>query len=152
VSTLGAAAHDYLRVRRALGYKLERQGRQLLQFVAYLDAVGATTVTIEHAIGWATLPAGATRGYWCDRLSVVRQFARYLDTIDPVCEVPAQGLLPYRRERPIPFLFTAGGHRAGDARGARAARRAACGDDADVDRLDGRDGDPRRRGDRPRPR
>jgi integrase/recombinase XerD len=72
VSTITAAADDYLRVRRALGYKLERQGRQLLQFIAYLDAV-----TIEHAIGWATLPAGATGGYWSDRLSVVRQFARY---------------------------------------------------------------------------
>jgi integrase/recombinase XerD len=106
VSTLTAAADDYLRVRRALGYKLDRQGRQLLQFVAYLDGVGATTVTIEHAIGWAILPAGATAGYWCDRLSVVRQFALYLQTIDPACEVPANGLLPYRRERPIPFLFS----------------------------------------------
>ena len=106
MSTLAAEADDYLRVRRALGYKLERQGRQLAQFVAYLDGVGATTVTIEHAIGWATLPAGATGGYWSDRLSVVRQFARHLQTIDPACEVPAKGLLPYRRERPIPFLFT----------------------------------------------
>jgi len=106
VSTLAAAADDYLRVRRALGYKLDRQGRQLLQFIAYLDGVGATTVTIEHALGWATLPAGTTAGYWCDRLSVVRQFARHLQTIDPACEVPAKSLLPYRRERPIPFLFT----------------------------------------------
>jgi integrase len=106
VSTLAAAADDYLRVRRALGYKLDRQGRQLLQFIAYLDDVGATTVTIEHALGWATLPADATGGYWCDRLSVVRQFARYLHTIDPSCEVPAKGLLPHRRERPIPSLFT----------------------------------------------
>jgi integrase len=106
VSTLTAAADDYLGVRRALGYKLERQGRQLLQFVAYLDQAGATTVTIAHAIGWATLPAGATGGYWSDRLSVVRQFARYLQTIDPACEVPPKRLLPYRRERPIPFLFT----------------------------------------------
>jgi len=104
--TLAAAADDYLRVRRALGYKLDRQGRQLLQFIAYLDAIGATTVTTEHAIDWSTLPAGATGGYWCDRLSIVRQFARHLQTIDPASEVPAKGLLPYRRERPIPFLFT----------------------------------------------
>ena len=106
MSTLAAVADDYLRVRRALGYKLDRQGRQLLQFIAYLDAVGATTVTIEHAIGWATLPTRASGGYWSDRLSVVRQFARYLQTIDPACAVPAKGLLPSRRERPIPFLFT----------------------------------------------
>lgn len=106
MSTLAAAADDYLRVRRALGYKLDRQGRHLLQFIAYLDRAGATRVTIEHAIAWATLPAGTTGSYWSDRLSVVRQFARYLQTIDPACEVPAKLLLPYRRERPIPFLFT----------------------------------------------
>ncbi len=106
MSTLAPAAHDYLRVRRALGYKLERQGRQLLQFIAYLDAAGATTVTIENAIAWATMPADATSNYWCDRLSIVRQFARHLQTIDPACGVPPKGLLPYRRERPIPFLFT----------------------------------------------
>jgi hypothetical protein len=152
VSTLAAAADDYLRVRRALGYKLERQGRQLLQFIAYLDAVGATTVTIEHAIGWATLPAGATGGYWSDRLSVVRQFARHLQTIDPACEVPPKGLLPYPPRATDSVPVHASGHRAGDARGARAARRAACRDDADADRRDGRHRHHRRRGDRPRPR
>ena len=89
-----AAADDYLRVRRALGYKLDRQGRQLLQFIAYLDAAGATTVTIEHAIGWATLPAGATGGYWCDRLSVVRQFARYLQTTIRRARCPPRGSCP----------------------------------------------------------
>ena len=103
MSTLAAAADDYLRVRRALGYKLERQSRQLAQFIAYLDDAGATTVTLEHAIGWATLPAAATSNYWCDRLSIVRQFVRYLQTIDPACEVPPKGLLPYRREPdPVP--------------------------------------------------
>jgi hypothetical protein len=86
MSPLAAAAADYLRVRRALGYKLGRQGRQLLQFVAYLERVDASTVTIEHAIAWATQPAGGDCNYWCDRLSVVRQFASYLQTIDPACE------------------------------------------------------------------
>jgi integrase/recombinase XerD len=99
VSTLAAAAEDYLRVRRALGYKLDRQGRQLLQFVAYLDQVGASTITTEHAVSWATQPTGGECSYWADRLSVVRQFARHLQTIDPACEVPPTRLLPYRRRR-----------------------------------------------------
>jgi hypothetical protein len=60
---LAATAGDYLRVRRTLGYKLDRQGRQLLQFIAYLHRAGVTTVTIEHAIGWATLPTRTTDGY-----------------------------------------------------------------------------------------
>jgi integrase/recombinase XerD len=63
MSWLAEIAEDYLRVRRALGYKLDRQGRQLRQFVAYLEHAGATTVTIEHAVGWATLPTGADVNY-----------------------------------------------------------------------------------------
>jgi integrase/recombinase XerD len=102
MSTLAVAAADYLRVRRALGYKLGRQGRQLLQFVAYLDRVGASTITIEHAVAWATQPTGGDSSYWGDRLSVVRQFARYLQTIDASCEVPPKRLLPYRPRRPTP--------------------------------------------------
>jgi hypothetical protein len=65
------------------GYKLTRQGRQLLEFVAYLERPGATTVTIEHAMAWAAQPAGDGCDYWCDRLSVARRFARYVQTIDP---------------------------------------------------------------------
>jgi integrase/recombinase XerD len=106
VSAVAAAAQDYLRVRRALGYKLDRQGRQLLQFVAYLDGVGASTITIEHAVAWATQPASADCAYWSDRLSVVRQFARYLQTIDPSCEVPPTRLLPYRRRRLARHIYT----------------------------------------------
>jgi integrase len=105
MSPLAAAAADYLRVRRALGYKLGRQGRQLLQFVAYLDRVGASTITIEHAVAWAPQPTGGDSSYWGDRLSVVRQFARYLQTIDPACEVTPKRLLPYRRRRPTPYLY-----------------------------------------------
>jgi integrase/recombinase XerD len=106
MSPLAAAAQDYLLVRRALGYKLDRQGRQLLQFVAYLDQVGASTIKTEHAVAWATQPTDGQCSYWADRLSVVRQFARHLQTIDPACEVPPIRLLPYRRRRPAPYIYT----------------------------------------------
>lgn len=41
---------DYLRLRRALGFKLERHGRLLPQLVAYIEAAGASTPTSELAI------------------------------------------------------------------------------------------------------
>jgi integrase len=103
---LRSAVEDYLRMRRALGYKLESPGRQLGQFVAYLEQTGAKTVTIENAVAWATLPAQADPCYWSERLSVVRQFARHLQTIDPACEVPPARLLPYRSKRAIPYPYT----------------------------------------------
>ncbi len=105
MSALGDAAEDYLRMRRALGYKLEIQGLLLNGFVSYLEEVGAVTITIENAVAWATLPAGADPSYWAGRLSVARQFARHLQTLDPACEVPPAKLLPYRSRRAIPYLY-----------------------------------------------
>jgi hypothetical protein len=43
VSGLQVHVDDYLRLRRALGFKLEREGRLLPQLVAYLEAAGAKT-------------------------------------------------------------------------------------------------------------
>lgn len=95
-------------MRRALGYKLEVQGWLLGEFIAYLEQAGAVTVTVEHALAWATLPAMADRSYWAQRLSVVRGFARHLKTIDPACEIPPSKLLPFRPRRGIPHLYQPG--------------------------------------------
>ena len=105
MSALRDVAEDYLRMRRALGYKLEIQGLLLDGSVSYLEDIDAVTVTIENAVAWATLPAGADPSYWAGRLSVARQFARHLQTLDPACEVPPPQLLPYRSRRAIPYLY-----------------------------------------------
>ena len=43
MSSLRDVAEDYLRMRRALGYKLEIQGLLLGGFVSYLEEIDATT-------------------------------------------------------------------------------------------------------------
>ena len=101
---LESALADYLAVRRALGYKLVEDGRQLAAFVAHLDARGIDTVTVAVAVEWASAtPRG---GGGADRLTVVRGFARYLQALDPTHEVPPTRLLPGRSTRPIPFLYS----------------------------------------------
>jgi integrase/recombinase XerD len=40
MSPLQEALADYLTIRRAMGYKLERAGKLLTQFVDYLDDAG----------------------------------------------------------------------------------------------------------------
>jgi integrase len=107
-STLPAHVQDYLRLRRALGFKLERAGELLPQLLAYLDAAGATTVTSDLAIAWARLPERAQPNHWAQRLAVARGFARYLQTIDPTTQVPPAGVFPTRRHRPTPYLWSAG--------------------------------------------
>jgi integrase/recombinase XerD len=37
---------------------------------------------------------------------VVRGFARHLHVVDPRVEVPPVDLLPYRHQRPTPYLFS----------------------------------------------
>jgi len=106
VSTLRRAAEDYLAMRRSLGYKLQRQGPLLLDFAGYLERAGAATVTIEAAIAWATLPAGAAPVWWKHRLSAVRGFAAHYKTLDPGCQVPPPGLLPAAGERATPYLYS----------------------------------------------
>jgi integrase len=106
MSALAEHAQRYLRARRALGVKLERHGRLLPQLVAYLEAAGASTVTRDLAISWARLPAGAHPRHWAARLSIARGFAAYLQTIDPLTEIPPAGVFAVRYQRPTPYLWT----------------------------------------------
>jgi hypothetical protein len=69
------ALGDYLRMRRALGYRLVRPEKLLTQFLDYLDAAGSETVTVEAALMWSCSPTGGNVNWWAYRLSVVRGFA-----------------------------------------------------------------------------
>lgn len=106
MSPLHEVLADYLSVRRAMGYRLERAGKLLAQFVDHLDDAGVVTVTVEHAVAWATLPTDGSINWHAHRLSVVRGFATYLSTIDPATEVPPTDLLPERNKRATPYLYS----------------------------------------------
>lgn len=106
MSTLSGSVDDYLSVRRALGYKLREHGYVLPDFVAYLEATGAATITTEAAVAWATQPTGSTPVWWSRRLAMVRGFARHMQALDPATEVPPPGLLPDRCRRVAPYLYS----------------------------------------------
>jgi len=103
---LSGHVQDYLRLRRALGFKLKRAGYLLPGFVAYLQAAGAATVTSELAITWARLPEHASPNHWAQRLAIARGFARYLQAFDPATEIPPAGVFPAHRHRPSPYLWS----------------------------------------------
>jgi integrase/recombinase XerD len=106
MSGLQAHVDDYLRLRRALGFKLKEEERLLGQLVGYLEAPGATTLTSELAIRWARLPVGVHPNRWAKRLRIARGFAGYLQTIDPATEIPPPDVFPHRRQRATPYLFS----------------------------------------------
>ncbi len=106
MSGLQAHVDDYLRLRRALGFKLKEEERLLGQLVDYLEAASAETVTSELAIRWARLPVGVHPNQWAKRLRIARGFAAYLQTIDPRTEIPPCDVFPTRRQRATPYLFS----------------------------------------------
>ncbi|MGH3811312.1 MAG: tyrosine-type recombinase/integrase [Pseudonocardiaceae bacterium] len=104
---LDAHVDDYLRLRRALGYRLEREERWLRQLVEHVQAAGSPSLTSELVISWARLPATAQPRHWAARLGCARKFARFLHTIDPATQIPPAGVFPAHRHRPMPYLWSA---------------------------------------------
>jgi integrase len=98
---------DYLALRRALGYRLDRPQKLLGQFLDHLEPLGESRVTVAVALDWARLPTNGSSNWWAYRLSVVRGFAAYLHVLDPGHEVPAADLLPQRPLRASPYLYSA---------------------------------------------
>ena len=108
MSGLAGHVEDYLRLRRALGFKLRFPGQVLPSLAAYLEAAGATTVTAELAIAWAGQPQGVHPIVWSHRLGAARGFARYLKAVDPAAEIPPAGIWPTVAPRRQPVIFTDG--------------------------------------------
>lgn len=104
MTALASALVDYLAVRRAVGYKLTADAKVLAGFVAHLDSNAIDTVTVAAAVEWATsTPRG---GSGVARLTTIRGFARYLQALDPAHQVPPTRLLPRRKARPVPHLYS----------------------------------------------
>ena len=107
MSALAQAAIDYLALRRRLGHDLADAHRLLPRFVAYLDDVGASTVTIAAAVAWSTAPdVDPASSVWPRRMTVARGFAHHMAGIDPATEIPPVGLIPMRQRWSPPFLFS----------------------------------------------
>lgn len=96
---------DYLSVRRGLGFKLERAGLLLADFVTFMDREGATNITTALALAWAADVQGGAN-WRAGRLVVVRGFAQYVQAIDPATEVPPADLLPREGRRAAPFIYS----------------------------------------------
>jgi integrase/recombinase XerD len=106
MNRLRQALRDYLVTRRDLGWKLQLDGRELLDFVRFMERRRNSHITVTLALAWAQQPSSAQPATWARRLTFVRGFARYCSTIDPRTEIPPHGLLPFRSGRAHPYLYT----------------------------------------------
>ena len=106
MTALHQSLRDYLRLRRGLGYELERDELELEKFVAFLERAGSERITTELALRWAKMPANQHPVVWRHRLSRVRGFARYAATTDASTEIPPQDLLRAHQPRTPPYIYS----------------------------------------------
>jgi integrase len=106
MSSLRQVLGDYLRIRRRLGFQLTTDQRLLESFVEFMEQARAERITNDLAVKWAMLPRDAHPHRWSQRLTVVRVFARYVSALDPDTEVPPVDLLPARRPRVAPYIYS----------------------------------------------
>lgn len=99
-------AEKYLALRRSLGRKMHGEGRMLLDFASRMDSAGQLRITVSAALEWASEPKTATPEYWRHRLSVVRGFARHLNTFDPASEIPPLDLIVGPSRRKPPYVYS----------------------------------------------
>lgn len=110
MSALEQEPADYPQLRRSLGHDLSEARWLLRDFVAYLDARGAATVTIETALTWARQsPTGRVTTVGPRRMTAAPPpggFARYLAGIRTGTGVPPLGLMPHRQRWRQPFIYS----------------------------------------------
>jgi integrase/recombinase XerD len=106
VKPLRRAIHDYINLRRSLGFKLHDMAEGLRKFATFLEQKGAPFVTTELAMEWAMQPTDHQPSDWAQRLGFVRVFARHWHATDPRTEIPPIGLLPFRPQRAHPYLYS----------------------------------------------
>jgi len=108
MNDLQPSLDEYLSVRRTLGFKLRDEGTVLPQFLRFLEEKGASYITTDLALQWATQPENVQPAHWARRLRMVRVFAQFRSAVDPRTEIPPQGLLPYRYRRKPPHIYDDG--------------------------------------------
>jgi integrase/recombinase XerD len=104
MSELRLALEVYLTIRRALGFNLISAGGLLHSFVLFAENEGASFISTQLVLRWATQPK-CQPAQWANRLGIVRRFARYRSSADPRTEIPPEGILPHSRHRKTPYLY-----------------------------------------------
>jgi integrase len=96
----------YIAARRALGSQLREPAKTLSGFIRFLSRKKSKFITIPLALEWSQQSRTAQRATWARKLSLVRQFARWLSVIEPRHQVPPPRLLNVRHRRNKPHIYS----------------------------------------------
>jgi integrase len=91
-----------------LGTRLEEPAKSLRQFVGLMAGRKARFITVQLAMEWSQQSRGVQRATWARKLSMVRQFARWMSVVDSRHEVPPRRLMDVRHRRSKPHIYSNG--------------------------------------------
>jgi integrase len=106
MTSLRTSVQQYLTMRRALGFKLERHEAHLLDFVAFMRRQRTRRITGKRIVQWVRENPSTDPSYQGLRFGAVRVFAVYHSTVDPRTEVPPADLMPRTRGRNRFYLYS----------------------------------------------
>jgi integrase len=97
---------EYIAARRALGTRLQEPAQTLRHFIVFLDHKDAAYITTRLALEWSQQSKGVQRATWARKLCMVRQFARWMNALDPRHQIPPRRLLDVRHRRNPPHIYS----------------------------------------------
>jgi integrase len=97
---------EYIAARRALGTRLQEPAQTLLQFIKFLARKRSACITTPLALEWSQQSKNVQRATWARKLSMVRQFARWVHAVEPRHQVPPPRLLNVRHRRNPPHIYS----------------------------------------------
>jgi integrase len=97
---------EYIAARWALGTRLKEPAQTLLQFITFLARKRSSYITTPLALEWSQRSKNVQRATWARKLSMVRQFARWVHAIEPRHQVPPPRLLAVRHRRNPPHIYS----------------------------------------------
>jgi integrase len=106
MNSLAEELERYLKIRRALGFKLDTAARILRRFLSFAEQEHADYITTDLFLRWQKAFGHAHRGTWAARLGMVHLFAEWLHGIDARNEVPPRSLIPLRIRRSRPYIYS----------------------------------------------
>lgn len=102
---------DYLRshvdLKQAIGYKYETEATHLKRFDRFLveNYPLATSLTKEIVLNWCRKKSYEAQANQCARASILRQFAKHLDSIGVEVYMIPKGYFPSEKQY-VPYIYT----------------------------------------------
>jgi integrase/recombinase XerD len=98
---------SHLDLKQAIGYKYETEADHLKRFDQFLaeNYPLATSLTKKIVLNWCRKKSYEAQANQCTRASILRQFAKYLDSIGVEAYILPKGYFPSEKQY-VPHIFT----------------------------------------------